>query len=262
MVSIRLDLINTSGRLRAADADQVAALAESMREVGLINPVTVWKTKIIADNIAVDGYGLVAGLHRIEAATALGWDEIEAHVVDLPDLKRQLAECDENLCGTKLSPAARARFTQRRKDIYIAIHPETRHGGDRASCQVGDLKPERFTADTAKKTGQSERAVQRDASRGERVSEDVLTQIAGTKLDTGKTLDELALVSKDAQPARLAEIAERKAVKPAPAPLNDLETEEQWMSAIMRVWNRAAPQWRGRFLETVDRPVFDNTRAA
>jgi hypothetical protein len=61
--------------------------------------------------------------------------------------------------------AERARFTQRRKDIYIALHPETRHGGERASRQVGDLQTEtnRFTADTAVKTGQSERTVQRDA---------------------------------------------------------------------------------------------------
>ena len=110
------------------DADQVSALSESMKQVGLLNPVTVWKADIIVNHVAVDGFGLIAGLHRIEAAKLLGWEEIDAHIVDLPDLKRQLAECDENLCGAKLSPSERARFTQRRKDIYLALYPETRHG--------------------------------------------------------------------------------------------------------------------------------------
>jgi hypothetical protein len=51
--------------------------------------------------------------------------------------------------------------------------------------------------------------------------------------------------------AKLREIAERKAVKPAPAPLNDVETEEQWLTYMMRGWNRAALVWRERFLEEI-----------
>jgi ParB-like chromosome segregation protein Spo0J len=103
----------------------------------------------------------------IEAHKALGRHEIDATVLDLDELHRQLAEVDENLAGTKLTPAERALFTRRRKEIYEALHPETKHGGDRASRQLGDLKEaDRFTADTAKATGQSERAIQRDAARG------------------------------------------------------------------------------------------------
>jgi hypothetical protein len=30
-------------------------------------------------------------------------------------------------------PAERVLFTKRRKEAYEALHPETRHGGDRAS---------------------------------------------------------------------------------------------------------------------------------
>lgn len=58
------------------------------------------------------------------------------------------------------------------------------------------------------------------------------------------------------QVAEIHRLAEAKPVKPAPAPLNDIETEEMWMAAIMRVWNRGAPQWRERFIETVDAPVM------
>jgi hypothetical protein len=42
-----------------------------------------------------------------------------------------IAECDENLCGTNLSKAERALFTVKRKEAYIALHPETKNGGDR-----------------------------------------------------------------------------------------------------------------------------------
>lgn len=77
---------------------------------------------------------------------------------------------DENLCRAELSPADRARQTARRKAIYEELNPETRHGGDRSepSRQLGDLPDaDRFSADTARATGLSERTVQRDAERGE-----------------------------------------------------------------------------------------------
>jgi hypothetical protein len=91
---------------------------------------------------------------------------------------------DENLCGTTLSPAESALFTQRRKSIYEAIHPETRNGatgnGREKVRQVGEATPpDRFTADTASRTGRSERKVQRDAQRGE--------SVGGEPLRAGRT---------------------------------------------------------------------------
>lgn len=55
-----------------------------------------------------------------------------------------------------------------RKDAHEALHPETKHGENQhtRSRQVGDSNaPDRFTADTAAKTGQSELAIQREAER-------------------------------------------------------------------------------------------------
>ena len=63
----------------------------------------------------------------------------------------------------------RALFTKRRKEAYEALHPETKNGENQHTRvrQVGEAtSADRFTADTAAKTGQSERAVQRDAERG------------------------------------------------------------------------------------------------
>jgi ParB family chromosome partitioning protein len=91
--------------------------------------------------------------------------------VELDDLQRQIAECDENLCGTKLTPAERAVFTTRRKQAYEALHPKTRAGmagnGRKKLRQLGEAT--RFTADTAEKSGRSECDVQRDTARGARI---------------------------------------------------------------------------------------------
>ena len=59
-----------------------------------------------------------------------------------------------------------------RKRLYEEVHPETQHGatlkrGTAPSRKVCDTEAERFTSDTAKKTGTSERAIQPHASRGE-----------------------------------------------------------------------------------------------
>ncbi len=75
------------------------------------------------------------------------------------------------------------------------MHPETKNGstggGHDQLRKVCEAAP-RFTADTALKTGRSERIVQLEAERGEKVSEELLTEIAGTDLDKGVVLDRIA----------------------------------------------------------------------
>lgn len=86
-----------------------------------------------------------------------------------------------------MSPSDRASQTARRKAIYLELHPETKHGANLAGDGVAKFatpETERFTAETAKATGQSERLVQLNAERGEKVLPEVLDMIRGTKLDT------------------------------------------------------------------------------
>ena len=81
---------------------------------------------------------------------------------------------------------------------YELFHPATKNGGDRRSRskrQLGALI-ECFAEDTSKKTGQSKRAVQRDAARGRKVK--VLPDIIGTCLDNGSEIDALAKRDEDA----------------------------------------------------------------
>lgn len=187
MTALPTDLIDIRSDARTVDAPTVSGLAESIAAVGLINPI-----RVRADG---DRWEVVAGAHRLLAHRQLGLTEIECHIVTDDDLHAELAMIDENLCRAELSPSDRARQTARRKAIYLELHPETAHGTPGVSRQVGDTQErtaaERFTANTAAITGQSERAIQRDAERGENVIPEVLNLIKGSKLDTGTFLDKI-----------------------------------------------------------------------
>lgn len=197
---ISIEQIDTTGRIRNPTPEQVEALKQSILTIGLLNPITVCQT-------GEKSFKLVAGGNRLEAYKAAGYYEIPANVVGLTAPEAIIAECDENLCGTNLSPTERALFTAKRKEAYEEIYPHTKHGGDRSTRQVGDLPFEdtlppdtaeadspqapRFSTATAQATGYSERVIQRDAERGEKVIPEVLALVKGTKLDTGVYLDKL-----------------------------------------------------------------------
>ena len=199
--NIPLDMIEVGTRLRGVSANTVAVLAASIGEVGLLNPITVHQRSILRGRIETQGWGIVAGLHRLEACRSLGMDQIPAHVVTLGEIERQLAECDENLCGTKLTPSERAMFTARRKQAYEALHPETRRGSNAGgpSGKFRHTVEASFTADTATKTGKAERTVRLDATRGARIDKTILSELHGTPLDKGVHLDAIASVPKAEQ---------------------------------------------------------------
>lgn len=215
---IPIEMIENGQRLRDIGEAQVETLMNSIGDVGLLNPITVYPRKLFRNGQHVDGYGLIAGLHRKTACERLGLVEIEANVLDLPDLERQIAECDENLCAPTLSASDRARFTLRRKEAYEALHPEAKHGGDRKSDQVANLATRSFAEDQALSTGQSARSVRRDAELGEKVCDEALSLVKGTPLDTGSYLASLKGIDHDEQVKTVRErlAALRNASRPKP----------------------------------------------
>lgn len=85
----------------------------------------------------------------------------------------------------ELSPAERAKATARRKAEDLKLHPETAAGvaGAHASNRVqgnasANLAPA-FAADTAAASGRSERAIQRDNERGEKVTGAAVNRVSG-----------------------------------------------------------------------------------
>ena len=84
---------------RSLDTCHVGELADSIREIGLLNPLTIDR-----DNF------LIAGLHRLEAVKRLGWTEVDCTVSSLEGLAAELAEIDENIVGRE------GRCPHRRRD--------------------------------------------------------------------------------------------------------------------------------------------------
>ena len=161
----------------------VEELARSIAAVGLMNPITVTQ-----DNT------LIAGLHRLEAVKLLGWTEIECVVSKADGLQAELAEIDENFVRAGLSNRELGDLLLRRKELYEAIHPETRQGqrnGQTAkNANSSLLETKSFAQDTADKLGVSKRAVEQLVQTARDLTPEAKKTIrdAGDKITKGAAL--------------------------------------------------------------------------
>lgn len=184
--------------------DTVNSLAESMRASGLINPVIVKRAPVFDGTLMVQGYKVIAGNHRVSAARALGWDEIEAFVVDGDGtLEAELIEIDENLVRAELTAAQRASAIKRRKEVWEALHPNS-GTSDSTITERGPGRPQEFASDTSKSAGMTKQAINRHVARAEALGDD-LDAVVGTSLDKGVELDAL----KDLDPEERHDLIER-----------------------------------------------------
>jgi ParB-like chromosome segregation protein Spo0J len=222
---LRVDAIVVSKRMLPLRDKVVDQLVGSMREIGLVNPITIrWPNGGLAPQ-------LVTGRCRLEAARQLGWETIACSPVEGDDDHAALMEIDENLARSTLTAAQRARHVRVRKEVYERLHPETRHGGAPGAGRGKAHKVAKlasFSADTSQKTGRSERSIRRDAARAERVPE--LDRVVDTSLDKGAELDALAALPPDAQHTLIdrAVAGERVTAKAALADAVDWVEEETW----------------------------------
>lgn len=246
---------------RKVSEGKLPGLVDSIRELGIINPLRVRPISVYENGRPGEGWEITAGSHRFEAASRLNMAELPCIVVQDSDLHAELAMIDENLCRAELTPAEAALQTARRKEIYEVLHPETKHGGDRKSDQVANLSTRSFAEETAVATGKSARDVRRDAARGEALGDD-LEAIAGTSLDKGVELDALAKLPEPErrhliERAANGEAVSARQVKLADPPLNDFESKEKQVAALMAAWNKAGPEAREEFLSRIDQPLMD-----
>lgn len=138
---------------RDAKPKGVEELARSIQALGLLNPIIVTE-----DNT------LIAGLHRLEAVKKLGWTEIECTVSSMDGLQAELAEIDENFVRTNLSHRELGDLLLHRKELYEALHPETRQGMRNGQTSKNEnlslLGAKSFTQDTADRLGVGKRTVE------------------------------------------------------------------------------------------------------
>ncbi|TGV79189.1 hypothetical protein EN792_042955 [Mesorhizobium sp. M00.F.Ca.ET.149.01.1.1] len=114
------------------------------------------------------------------------------------------------------------------------------------------------------------------AERGEKVIEEAINLIRGTKLDTGTYLDKLKGLRPNEQVTAakrdLAHMRQQerdraarggigRRIKPAAEPLSDDEAAEVQFASLVAAWNKAGEVARQRFREMIDAPVFDRSAA-
>ncbi len=167
--------INVNAGRREADQDAVQKLADSISKVGLLNPITVDQE-----------YTLIAGLHRLEAAKRLGWTEIKCTVSNLEGLQAELAEIDENFVRKDLSDDEFRELLLRRKEIYEALHPETkqgmRNGQTSKNRNLRSLEAKPFAVDTAEKIGVSRATVERQIQTAKNLTPETKEIIKGSRV--------------------------------------------------------------------------------
>lgn len=214
---IPLDLLRASSQPRPITPADVDELAASIRTVGLIQPITVRQVAATHKGLMEQVFQIIAGHHRVAAARALGWTEIDAIVKESSGLQAELIEIDENLVRSELTPAQRAHYTARRAEIREALTPSStpeayqKEGVEQSGYEIATLaspkpnsgneiptipergrgRPKEFAAETAELTGESKRSINQYRAIGEALGEDAL-RVSGTSLDKKAELTALA----------------------------------------------------------------------
>jgi len=222
MNTVQIDKIIVNERKRAGG--DVTELAESIKSIGLLNPITLNKD-----------FTLIAGSHRLEAYKQLGFKEIPSLIIDVDNLTAELVEIDENLIRKSLTSFENFEQLNRRKEIYELLYPESKRENKVKSNLkqftdseiISSSVQKTFTQDTAEKTGKSQRSIQQSVQIANNIPDEVKEEIKGSKIENNKT--DLLELSK--QPAeKQKELVEKvksgkaKSIKAAIKKENQLES--------------------------------------
>lgn len=99
----------------AIDPERLRELADSIRVLGLLNPICVRE-------VGLERYEVVAGHRRLLACDSLGWQEIPAQVLHAKPVELELAKLAENTERDALTPVEEAHALTQALDLA---------GGDR-----------------------------------------------------------------------------------------------------------------------------------
>ena len=105
-MKLKIKDIKTGSRIRK-DTGDLTTLKKSLKKHGLLNPITV----------SANGE-LIAGFRRLMAAQELGWNEIEAFVIDPKNqIDRLEMEMEENIVRKEFSQEELLEGLKRKKNL-------------------------------------------------------------------------------------------------------------------------------------------------
>lgn len=241
VTSIPLAETMVSAEARPLNRPAMEALAESMNRLGLLNPITVYPAHYSARGRSDNpGYRIIAGRHRYEAAKLLGWEAIDALVVEGSDqATRRMYEITENLHRADLSALDRAKLVEE----WVELTGE----------KVGQLA--QVSGGRGNKEGVSEASRQLGIERTEvrrslqiaSLSPEAQEAARENGLDSNKSAL-LEAARKDSPAEQVQVLQERKQIKLAPPAADEFEAREAWINSMMKLWNKAGQDWRQEFM--------------
>ena len=204
---------------RTFDPAEIASLADSIRQHGMIQPILV--------RTVGDRYQLIAGERRLRASAEARLHEVPARVMELSDQRVAELAMVENLQREDLGPLEKATAFRAYLDAYGGTQEElgTRLGVDRSTItnliRLLDLpEPVRDALSARKITQGHARALL--ALEGAEAQVDALMTVIADKLSVRETE---ALVAAGAPPKSRPRLRKDGAHEPAPRPPHVLELE-------------------------------------
>lgn len=219
---------------------------------GQLQPIMVYKPEPDSKR-----YTLCFGGHRLAAAKALNWSEIDATEMTGDALDRRLAEIDENLIRAELTEMERAAQLKERKAIFDTKRA-ARPAGEQSDTtlvdgrKAGPQHEKGFDRDTADKTGLDKSTIRKSRKRAENIAPDVQASIKGTPAaDSGVELDALAKATPKQQRKAVKKVKAGKAKTVRAALKPKAKQAKAPEAALVKVWKAATPAARKAFIAHV-----------
>jgi ParB/RepB/Spo0J family partition protein len=206
---IAVEDVKVIGKHREVDPERVKSLAASMStKIGLRTPITVRRIK---KGFGMTAFALVAGAHRLEAARTLGWEHIDAFIMEGTETDARIWQLMENLYRADLTPLQRA-------DHVAELVQLVRDGekGVQVAHPGGQQPHDRGISRAAKILGFTREEVRRSQAIAG-ISEEVKEKAKEEGLDK-KQSALLKIAKEKGSKAQLAKIEEIKESKPTSVP--------------------------------------------
>lgn len=173
-------------RLRALNLKKVKEIAQSIEDIGLINPIAVYESE--------GGVTLMAGLHRLEACKSLGHESIQCSVHKVDSTEAELIEIDENLRRQELTVLEQAEHLARYEELMEAMglrakvgfngnqYTQEEKGTPLLDSELGSVTviPPKTTQDIADEIGLSKNSVQKR----KQIASNIVPEVKETLRDT------------------------------------------------------------------------------
>jgi len=223
MTTVKISDIKIKPGRIPVDPVNVSEIAGSIKEIGLINPITITK-----DNI------LIAGLHRIEAMKLLKRDEIPCVKMNIDEIRAKVVEIDENIIRQKLHFLDRGEQLRKRKELYEEIYQDAKVNVFKGNqyIDVPDA-PIAFTTDAAEKLNISKRTVQEEIQ----IAEDLISEAEELIREKGIGKKDALLLARKTQIEQLDIVEKIKSeeAKTVKGALKKLTTKKQGKVVNVRI---------------------------